>query len=300
MATPRALPVAAALPLLLAQLHAAGLAIDHATVAGANLAAMRDAFTAATGIPTQYGGRHTNHATEMAVVSFPDGSYLELMGIVPDPDPKALDAHEWARFLRTNAGPCGFALRTSDLSAESARLRSRGIPVAAAVAGGRTRPDGVRLRWETADVGPPPRGSLFPFLISDLTPRPNRVYPGGKPTTSRFRGVAAVVVGVRDLDKAVAEYRAAFALPAPERRQDSQFGATLASFKDTPIVLAQSLDAEGWLGRRVHQYGEGPCAILLASDGGLTGSDRSLWFGHSIAWTNEAKLGWRLGFEVLP
>src|SRR5271165_5820242 len=61
------------------QLH-----IDHVTVAGKNVEAMRKALETA-GIPTEYGGPHSNHATEMALASFPDGSYLELIAIQPKP-----------------------------------------------------------------------------------------------------------------------------------------------------------------------------------------------------------------------
>lgn len=73
---------------------AAELKIDHVTVAGAKLESMRRAFTAATGLPTEYGGQHANHATEMALTSFPDGSYLEFMGIQAQADPAALADHE--------------------------------------------------------------------------------------------------------------------------------------------------------------------------------------------------------------
>ena len=57
--------------------------IDHVTVAGSRIDDMRHAFSSATGIPTEYGGPHANHLTEMALASFPDGSYIELMGIQP-------------------------------------------------------------------------------------------------------------------------------------------------------------------------------------------------------------------------
>src|SRR5689334_3721929 len=68
----------AALPAL----FAADLKIDHATVAGTDVRKMQ-ANLQALGIATVYGGAHSNHATEMALVSFPDGSYLEVMGIQP-------------------------------------------------------------------------------------------------------------------------------------------------------------------------------------------------------------------------
>jgi hypothetical protein len=278
-------------------LAAADLKIDHVTVAGEHLDAMRQAFTAAAGVPTEYGGPHSNHATEMALTSFPDGSYLELMGIQAQADPAAVAAHVWSRFLQSNAGPCAFALRVSDLNAEIRDLKSAGISTGGAEASGRTRPDGTKLVWQTVNVGPGRRGSLFPFLIEDQTPRENRAYPGGKPTTGRFGGIAQVVTGVHDLEGAITQYRKAFQLPAPLRQQDATFAADLAWFEGTPIVLARGLTDSSWLSRRVREYGDAPCAFLLKATNGITGpaSGSSNWFGHSVIWMDDTKLGWRLG-----
>jgi hypothetical protein len=294
----RAFALFAALVLPIA-LAAADLKIDHVTVAGEHLETMRKALTAAAGVPTEYGGPHSNHATEMALVSFPDGSYLELMGIQAKPDPAAVAAHDWSKFLENNAGPCAFALRVTDISAEVRQLKSAGIATGAAETAGRTRPDGTKLVWQTLNVGPGRRGSLFPFLIADMTPRENRAYPSGKPTTNHFGGIAKVVVGVHDLEGAIAQYRKAFHLPAPLRQKDAKFGAHLAWFEGTPIVLAQGVDDSSWLSQRVREYGDAPVAfILTAAADGVTVSPISVWFGRSIVWADDAKLGWRLGFET--
>ena len=61
-------------------LYPADSKIDHVTVAGRDLQRMQAALNA-LGIATVYGGAHSNHATEMALASFPDGSYLEVMGL---------------------------------------------------------------------------------------------------------------------------------------------------------------------------------------------------------------------------
>jgi catechol 2,3-dioxygenase-like lactoylglutathione lyase family enzyme len=271
------------LALVAADLKIDHVAIDHVTAAGANLDAMRRAFTAVTNLPTDYGGPHSNRATEMALVSFPDGSYLELMGIQATPDPAALAAHVWSRFLRNNAGPCAFALRAADLGAEVARLKSAGIPVGKPESSGRTRPDGTRLAWETLDEGSGPRGSLLPFLIRDVTPREKRAFPSGKPTTTRFSGIGKAVVGVRDLEGAIAVYRKAFHLAPPQREKNVDFEANLARFEGTPIVLAQGLSESSWLTRRVSEHGDAPVAFLIDSTGGVAGSGHiSTWFGRPI------------------
>src|SRR6516225_6838247 len=154
--------------------------IDHVTIAGSDLKQMQ-AKLAAVGIASVYGGAHSNHATEMALVSFPDGSYLELMGIQPNADAQAVAGHVWAKFLKENAGPCAWAMREKDLAAEVGRLNAAGIAVSPPSGSGRVRPDGVRLEWETSDVGGEARGTFFPFLIQDKTPREQRAFPQGKP-----------------------------------------------------------------------------------------------------------------------
>src|SRR5712692_527815 len=113
------------LPILLA---GADLTIDHVTVAGARLKDLQSALSS-VGIRSDYGGPHGNRATEMAIVSFPDGSYLELIAIEADPDPKMVELHPWAKLMRANAGPCAWAVRTGDLASASKRLKEAGVPV---------------------------------------------------------------------------------------------------------------------------------------------------------------------------
>src|SRR5580698_5419547 len=133
-------------------LMAAELKVDHATVAGKDVRAMQQALQAA-GLASEYGGPHSNHATEMALTSFPDGSYLELIAIQPQADPKALAAHEWRKSLEGNGGPTAWAVRPADLAGEVARLRKAGVSASEPKKNGRKRPDGVQLEWETAQIG---------------------------------------------------------------------------------------------------------------------------------------------------
>jgi hypothetical protein len=279
-------------------LSAAEFQIDHATVAGSSMQQMQ-ANLSAIGIASVYGGAHLNHATEMALVSFPDGSYLELMAIQPHADPAAVERHEWAKFLRGNAGPAAWALRAKDMVAEIARLKASGVTVSAPERSGRQRPDGVKLDWETASIGPETRGVFFPFLIHDFTPREQRVYPQGKPVTKDFRGVSKVVIAVRDLDEAVKRYRQAFGAPPPIGRVDKEFGARLMLLGEVPVVLAQPLTVDTWLARRIDQFGEGPCAFILAGarTGRYKAASKTSWFGGKLSWFDAEKLGWRLGFE---
>jgi hypothetical protein len=277
-------------------LMAAELKVDHATVAGKDLHSMQRALENA-GITAEDGGPHSNHATEMALTSFPDGSYLELIAIQPNADPAAVAKHEWHKQLQRNGGPTAWAVRPADFDAERARLHAAGIQVSEARKNGRKRPDGVQIEWETAQVGAG-NGNFFPFLIHDFTPRERRAYPSGKPTTTKWTGISKVVIAVKDLDASSAQFQRAYGFSAPEHQNDAGFGAKLAWFRGTPVVLAAPLTPDSWLNARLAEFGEMPCAFIVGSPGGLVGYRRSQWFGKAVVWADAAKLGWHLGFEA--
>jgi Glyoxalase-like domain len=279
-------------------LAAAELTIDHVTVAGKDLKTMQ-ANLAAVGLQSEYGGPHSNHATEMALVSFADGSYLELIAVQPNADVKAVASHYWAKQMEDEAGPCAWAVRVKDLAAEVKRLQGAGVPVGEPERSGRARPDGTRIEWETAQVGKEPRGAFFPFLIRDFTPRQERAFPRGKPTKKDFSGVVRVVIAVRNLEESAKRYREAYGLPAPIKQVDASFGAHLALMGGSPVVLAAPLSSRSWLGKRLDQFGEGPCAFILGAKktGRYQAALKTRWFGADVSWFDNRKLGWYLGFE---
>ena len=269
------------------------LKIDHVTVSGRDLGAMRRALEA-VGVKSEYGGPHSNHATEMALTSFPDGSYLELIAIQPSADPKAVAAHYWRPWLEGNGGPTAWAVRPGDLGAEVKRLQGAGISATDPVKNGRRRPDGVALEWETSQVGPG-NGTFYPFLIHDFTPRDHRAYPSGKPTTLDWTGISKVVIAVKDLNAAAGQFRRAYGFSEPQTQDDAAFGAKLAWFPGTPVVLAAPLNSTSWLVDRLRQFGESPCAFILRWTDDVRASR---WFGKAVTWVDMDQLGWRLGYEV--
>jgi hypothetical protein len=278
--------------LLCLPMHSEELKVDHVTVAGRDLQAMRSALEA-VGLKSETGGPHSNHATEMALTSFADGSYLELIAIQPQADAKAVAAHEWHKFMEGNAGPCAWAVRPVDLPREVARLRAAGITASEPEKSGRKRPDGVQLDWETAQIGSG-RGTFYPFLIHDFTPRERRA---GKPISSDFSGIVKVVLSVNDLDGAVMKFQRAYGFSAPQRQDDPSFGAKLAWFPGTAVVLAAPLSPQSWLNERLRRFGEAPCAFILGRVRGSAPKADAKWFGKPIAWFDEKALGWRLGSE---
>ena len=274
------------------------LKIDHVTVAGSDLKAMMSNL-AAVGLHCDYGGPHSDHVTEMALVSFPDGSYLELIAPLQNADAPAVTAHVWGKSMMGNAGPCAWAVGSTDLAGEVKRLETAGVTVNKPVRSGRERPDGKRLEWEMVQIGQEPRGTFFPFAIQDLTSRQDRAFLTGKPTTKDFTGVSRAVIAVHDLRASVKRYRDAYSLPPPIQEVDNAFGAHLALFTGSPVVLAAPLHTDSWLASRLEQFGEGPCAFILKARKAehYKPASKTRWSMADISWFDTAKLSWHLGFE---
>src|SRR5262249_4282584 len=112
-------------------------------------------------------------------------------------------------------------------------------------------------------------------------------YPTGKPLVADLTGVTKVYLAVKDLDAAIAQFQRTYGLRAPERRGDAAFGAKLASFAGTPVVLAAPPGAQSWLAKRIEEFGEAPCAFVL-------GRAKP---ARQITWLDSAGLGWHLGLE---
>jgi hypothetical protein len=279
-------------PLLLT---AADLKIDHVTIAGKSLSAMEQQLAAA-GLHFESGGAHSNHATEMAIASFPDGSYIELIAPQANYEPAALAAHYWGKFIEGNAGPCAWAVRPKDFDAEVARIRGAGVPVKV-VNGGRKRPDGTEVKWVTGHVGNGGMGTFFPFLIRDETPRQDRAFLSGKPSNRDEGGILRVVIAVAKLSDALDRFRLVYPDAArPLKQVDRKFGAELAWIADSPVVFAAPLGADSRVGERIAQFGEGPIGFVLAGKGKNKGAvvEKAQWFGRDVTWLDS---NWWIGVE---
>jgi len=108
------------------------------------------------------------------------------------------------------------------------------------------------------------------------------------------------VIAVKDMENSVQLYQRAYNLPAPTTQDDSDFGAKLAWFKGTPVILAAPSSDKSPLAERIAQFGDAPCAFVLAAAEKHKTTAlplRSKWFEKQISWFDPAKLGWRLGVE---
>lgn len=290
---------------ILSSLYAAdkhiSLKVDHATICGSDLDALRGAFTS-LGLAPDFGGPHGNGVTQMALIGFDDGSYLELIAPVKANDPKLEAGSDWGKFILGNAGPCAWAVGSSDLSGDVEQLKKAGLKIDGPSDGSRKKPDGTTIEWQTAKVGDGPAGSVFPFMIQDKTPRELRVRPSASVKGGPLTGIAMVVIGVKDLNAAIASFRKAYGSAAPKIEDHKDFAAKLAYFEGTPVVLATPLDASSWLADRLAKFGESPVAYLLGTSDMAAAKKQfshgvdTAWFGKQLRLFDHSKLnGARLG-----
>ena len=272
------------------------LELDHASICGSNLDAMRQIFIDA-GMTADFGGPHGNGITQMAIIGFDDASYIELIAPIK---PGASAGSAWAKFMSEDAVTCAWAVGTNVLLQEVDRLKQAGIAVKNPEPGSRKRSDGMSIEWKTADVGNGTPGSTLPFIIEDQTPRAWRVQASASMQGAPVTGVENVVLGVNNLDTAVALFRKAYGWAEPLTETQKDFGK-LAYFPGEPVILAAPAGG-GWLSDRLAKFGESPVAYLLASRDFAAATKKyklagtKTWFGQKVAWFDAGKLkGVRLG-----
>lgn len=268
-----------------------GLALDHIVIAVHNLdAAMAD--YRALGFQVLVGGQHPGRTSHNALVVFSDGAYLEIIAWrAPAPEER------WYRTLRDHGeGLVDFALLPHDTAQSLAEARARGMDtLTGPLDGGRVRPDGAQLRWQTARHATPD----VPFLCGDITPRALRVPEGAvRSHPNGALGVATVTVAVHDLDATLSRYRALLGpalsvTPAGNTGPTHTDGVRIAALTmGTLAITLQSplSDTHGAasarvlaLRQRLASRGEGPCAVGLRSTPGQPEGALDSAASHGVA-----------------
>jgi hypothetical protein len=270
------------------------LDLDHASICGSSLDALRQMF-ADVGLTPDYGGPHGNGVTQMALLGFPDESYVELIAPIK---PGATEGSKWATFMGGDAATCAWAVGTNVLLQNVDQLKKAGISVTEPQRGSRKRPDNMSVEWMTVDVGPGTPGSFLPFMIEDQTPRAWRVQPSPSVKDAPLTGLENVVIAVNNLDAAVAMFRKAYGWAEPLTESQKDFGK-IAYFPGEPVILASGgpIAAE-----RTSKYGEGPVAILLGTRDFAAATKKyklaggKTWFAQKVGWFDSGRLkGVRLG-----
>ncbi|AFK20457.1 VOC family protein [Haloferax mediterranei ATCC 33500] len=268
--------------------------IDHVAFGGIELYELRAAANE-VGLTPTYGGEHSSGTTHMAVVPFPDGSYLEL--IAPTLGTDAEDAGFWPTHLAAGAGPTAWCIEASDITASAKAAIDAGVPVDGPHEAARERPDGRLVEWDMCFEGTDQR---LPFTIRDRTPRGYRV-PKAAQNTS-VRGLQTVVVATRDREATADLFARRHRYPSPVDI-NGPF-SNFAALPGTPVALCEPNG--GALTNRLDEVGEGPCAFLV----GVTDLDRTrqvLSLGAEIrysdrrmAWFDHELFDGRLGVVELP
>lgn len=180
-------------------------ALDHIVILVDDLASATDSYEQ-LGFTVVAGGEHADGNTHNVLVSFADGTYLELLAFR-----REAPQHTWWRHVAGGAGLIDFALLPGDTGADVAAARGRGLAIDGPFAGGRLRPDGVRLAWQTAR----PANPALPFLCGDVTDRALRVPHGAAHQhPNGATGIAEVAIAVADPAHDSADYARLLGLPA--------------------------------------------------------------------------------------
>lgn len=177
------------------------------------------------------GGTHADGLTHNALISFRDGTYLELIAFI-NPDAARDNVWGWHKLSAATAqhggGLIDYCMASPDLQADVLALRAQGLSVADPTEGGRQRPDGETIRWRSGSFWQ--AGRELPFLIEDLTPRALRV-PGGAATEHRNSaiGIRQLTIAVADLQRLSASFRSLTGSSPSPPEQDARLDATTAT-----------------------------------------------------------------------
>lgn len=175
--------------------------LDHVVLAVHDLARASDHFRA-LGFTVTPGGRHPGRTSHNALVVFADGSYIEIIAWRA-PAPKE---RWWCTLQLHGEGLVDHALLPAAVEPVLEAAHARGLSsLRGPVPGGRTRPDGQRVEWQSARHDSPD----VPFLCADLTPRALRVPEGAlRQHANGATGIARVSVAALDLARSRARWHA--------------------------------------------------------------------------------------------
>ena len=191
------------------------LKIDHVVIVVKELDLAVSDY-GALGFTVVPGGEHADGLTRNALIAFADGSYLELVTFKQAPSP----SHPFARALAWGGGIVTYALLPGDINRTIEEAHGRGLDLTGPQPGGRVKPDGTQISWQTSR----PATNDLPFLCADVTPRGRRV-PGGatRQHPNGVTGIANITLVVTDPAASTGRYRALLGIHEESRGQDSHF-----------------------------------------------------------------------------
>jgi catechol 2,3-dioxygenase-like lactoylglutathione lyase family enzyme len=236
--------------------------IDHLVILVRNLDdAVRDYQH--LGFAVARGGEHPG-GTHNALVGFANGTYLELIAFQ---EPEKPSDHRWYSYLALGGGLVDFALGATDVEEELARVHQGGLDYRGPMPGARRRPDGQEITWRMA-WPPANRSGDLPFLIDDITPRDLRVPSGAAAQHANgVTGVRSLIIAVRDLDEASAEFAAITGAEPTASGTDADLRADTRTFQagQQTLVLAYPTAPGSPIARRIQSMGDGPFKAIFGT-----------------------------------
>lgn len=244
-------------------------ALDHVVIAVGDLERTVADYRE-LGFTVHPGGRHPGRTSHNALVVFDDGAYLELIAwTAPNPAERWNTAH-----IAHGDGYMDFALIPESVPKAIEEARARGATMNGPVDGGRVRPDGMELKWQT---GRQVTWDL-PFFCGDVTPRSLRVPEGDlRKHGNGAMGIATVTVAVESLETSLVRHRDLLGPEVAMTRATEMPGLGLRTaiieIEGCAVVLAQptELAASPSAARIAHRLagrGEGPCGMTIRTSSG--------------------------------
>lgn len=225
-------------------------------------------------------GAHPGYGTHHAAALFEDDC-IELLAIGDDPAGRQVATApgspyaDLAGFIAAGGGLRAIGLRSDDLTAEVAAMRSRGIDVSDVIETGRVTPTGQALRWKTAVLGP--QNPLPVFFIEHLTPLSERRPVAGNHPNRVYKLERAYVV-TPDAEATAALYARVLGVPQPSLQKGTVIMSNMAVFQlgATGLGIAQP-------------YAPGPGAEALAhrGPGPFQALYRTTSMGAAARWMQE-------------
>ena len=227
------------------------LSLDHVILVVSDLQAATNQFSQ-LGFTVIPGGVHSGGLTHNALVPFPDGTYLELLSTTRPAKLKLLFLLKRLRLLRfyignetainrrlitdlaSGIGMADFCLSSGDLEKDISSIEARGERLSRLIPGGRVRPDGKEIAWQTSV----PRTLDLPFLIEDVTARQLRLpVVDENYHKNRILGIGGLIILVSNLVESMSRYRALLGDDPISQAQYPQPGSQSSEFRSAQYFL---------------------------------------------------------------
>lgn len=152
--------------------------LDHILWGAPNLEAAVATFADLSGVEPAVGGSHTGFGTRNRLLTLGENLFLEV--IAPDPAQSVTTERVEALAGMPHPGLISFCVAGAEIGAFAEKAKAAGIGTREPRSMGRTRPDGVKLAWQTIHLVDEEMGTALPFLIDwQESPHPSTSTPGG-------------------------------------------------------------------------------------------------------------------------